>query len=157
MFERIGRRAAFRCFGLLALASACDHPTPDVAPLPIRIVGEEFEWHVRYPGPDGALDTPDDVLGLRDLHIPANSPIEIELDSRDYIYHFQIPELGVNEMAVPNLEFRARLEASQTGSVPLLGDQMCGYAHDSLLGQVVVHTSSGFEDWLARQEASLDD
>jgi cytochrome c oxidase subunit 2 len=151
----IGKHAAFGCFGcfgLLALACACDRPAAESGPIVIRVVGEEFEWHVRYPGPDRMLDTSDDVIALRDLHIPVDSNIEIELDSSDYIYQFQIPDLGVNQMAVPNVAFKARLKATQVGSLPLLGDQMCGYAHESLLGQVIVHTSSGFEEWQARQE-----
>ncbi len=115
--------------------------------LVIRVRGEDYQWHVRYPGPDGVLDTADDVLGLRDLHVPARKTVRIDLESADYIYGFRIPELGVNQMAVPELDFAAQLFAEEAGSHPLMGDQMCGFAHESLLGQVVVHAPADFVAW----------
>ena len=116
--------------------------------LTIRVRGEEFEWHIRYPGPDGALDTPDDVYGMRNLHVPLDTAIHLEFESEDYVYGFRLPDFDVNQPAIPDLHFEADFEADLPGHYALMGNQMCGYAHESLLGHVIVQTPSKFRDWL---------
>jgi len=117
-------------------------------PLTIRVRGSEYEWHVRYPGPDGEFGTADDVLGKRDVHVPDQTRIVIELDSEDYIYGFRIPDFGSNQMSVPELHFGAEFRADSPGSHALRGDQMCGYQHESLLGRVFVHGRSEYHGLL---------
>ncbi|MCH7816402.1 MAG: hypothetical protein IIC60_07520 [Proteobacteria bacterium] len=52
-------------------------------PLRVRMTGRDFKWHLRYPGPDRQLDTADDVLAQRHLHVPTDTAVEIELRSDD--------------------------------------------------------------------------
>ena len=134
---------------------ASDSAAPPPIPLPLRIVGDAFEWHVRYPGADGVLDTEDDVTATRDVHLPSGTPVEIQLGSTDYIYGFRIPDLGVNEMAVPDLDFRAAFVSPEPGTHALMGDQMCGYAHESLIGEVVVLEDREFGRWLEHQRSAI--
>ncbi len=72
--------------------------------------------------------------------------------SRDYLYGFRIPGLGVNEVAVPDLPMFARIETPPPGTYELLGDQLCGYAHKSLIGEMVVQPRSEFDRWVERQK-----
>ena len=125
-------------------------PRPD--PLVVRVRGEAYQWHVQHPGPDGALDTADDIHTRRDLHLPGETNVRIELASADYLYGFRIPELAVNEVAVPDLAFAAELRADAAGTYRLRGDQMCGFRHESLLGRVVVHDAAGYDGWLASHD-----
>jgi cytochrome c oxidase subunit 2 len=135
-----------------ALAPGCDAGAPPEA-LRVRVTGDEYQWRIRYPGSDGLLDTDDDVLDVQNLHVPVSTPIEVQLESTDYIYGFRIPDFGVNQMAVPELHFGASFVAAETGSYPLKGDQMCGFSHESLLGTVVVQTPSDFDRWQGRRAA----
>lgn len=134
---------------------ACGTGTPGTGEpeaLRVRVRGEEFEWHIGYAGQDQEWGTADDVHAMQNLHIPERTPITVELASADYIYGFRLPDFDVNEPAIPGLNFRAEFEADALGTYRLLGNQMCGYAHESLLGQVIVHSQPGFDDWL--QEAN---
>ena len=36
----------------------------------VEVTAEQFAWNVRYPGPDGKLETPDDIVTLNHLHFP---------------------------------------------------------------------------------------
>ena len=121
-------------------------------PLVVRVRGEQYQWHVQHPGRDGRLDTADDIRGRRDLHLPDATNVRIELESGDYLYGFRVPELAVNQVAVPDLAFSAELRADAAGRYPLQGDQMCGFQHESLLGQVVVHDAAGYDGWLAAHD-----
>lgn len=118
--------------------------------LVMRVTAEEFKWHIRYPGSDGRLDTPDDILTHRHLHLPENSDVSIDLQSKDYVYSFYLPHIGLVEVAVPNLPFTVEFHTAGPGTHELLGSQMCGYAHPDLLGTVVIHPSEDFKVWLAQ-------
>ena len=133
---------------LLAACSASDVEPPVPDPFVVRVLGAEYEWRIRYAGADGEFDTSDDVQGSRDLHVPVGANVEVALDSADYIYRFRVPDLGVNEMAVPEIPFTARFVSDAVGTHELLGDQMCGLQHESLIGRVVVHSRAGYRDWL---------
>lgn len=116
----------------------------------MRVVADEFQWHLRYSGLDGKLDTPDDVLTLRHLHLPADTEISIDLQSKDYVYSFYLPHITLMEVAVPDRPFNLEFETSAPGTFKLLGSQMCGFAHPNLLGDVVIHPPADFETWLSQ-------
>ena len=39
----------------------------------IEITAEQFAWNIRYAGPDGKLDTADDIVTLNQLHFPGRA------------------------------------------------------------------------------------
>lgn len=124
-------------------------------PLVIRVTGSDYEWHIRYPGPDGVLDTEDDRFARRNLHLPAGTAVVLDLRSDDYVYSLFLPEQDVLETAVPGMPYEVLVEAGTPGSFELIGSQMCGYTHPLLLGEVVIEAAEDFRKWLARQ-ASQD-
>jgi cytochrome c oxidase subunit 2 len=115
--------------------------------LRIEITGYEFQWHVRYPGPDGELGTADDLLDRRHVRVPLGRDVELVLHSRDYLYTLALPHASLKEIAVPDLTFSIRLTPDSVGSFELRGDQFCGYSHPDLMGDFVVMTESDFERW----------
>ena len=126
--------------------------TPDLPPGPLRIqiTGEEYIWQFRYPGPDGTLQTDDDIIKPgKELHLPLGMSIELELTSRDYIYTFALPHLDMHQVAVPDLTFALAFTPQTSGAFAFVGDQMCGFKHESLNGHVVVESPAAFVDWLA--------
>ena len=44
---------------------------PKVPPL-AEVTGRQFQWVMRYPGPDGKLNTRDDLFTVNDLHFVKN-------------------------------------------------------------------------------------
>lgn len=136
-----------------ALAAVGCEPLDEVAlpdPFALSVRGAEFQWHVRYPGLDGQLGNADDFEGIGDLHVPSGVLVRISLDSDDFIYGFRIPAFAVNKMVVPDVDFEATFRAEAPGEFELLGDQMCGFRHDSLKRRVVVHESRAYGRWLAK-------
>ena len=124
--------------------------------LRIEITGHEFQWHVRYPGPDGKLGTADDVAGRRHVRVPVGRHVELILQSRDYLYTLALPHERLKEIAVPDLTFSMRLTAKRVGTFELRGDQFCGYSHPELIGEFVVMTEPDFERWTRQRVSSSD-
>ena len=117
-------------------AGAAAYEIPAV--LEIEVVGSEYQWEVHYPGPDGKLGTDDDEIGRRDVHVPSGTRARIHLRSRDYVYGFALPELGLKEVAIPELEFSLDVPPTQAQVTELRGNQMCGYTHPDLIGRLIV-------------------
>jgi len=146
--------AGTRCAvaGLLALClAACggpaDAPEQDFVvptPLEIEITGSKFQWKIHYPGADGRLGTDDDAFGERELHLPKDAEALIHLRSKDYVYSFALPHLGLREIAVPELEFSLAFPARESGTFELRGDQLCGFAHPKLIGKVLVQSPEDY-------------
>jgi len=89
----------------------------------IRVIAQQFEWNIHYPGEDGnfgrtrldmvdssnpiGLDRTsiygaDDIVGT-ELHIPVNKDIMIYLSSKDVIHGFSLPEMRVKQDAIPGI------------------------------------------------------
>ncbi len=119
----------------------------------IDVTGEEFEWHIRYPGSDGTPGTPDDILTRRHLYLPVGANIRLELHSKDYVYSLALPHLELNEIAVPDLTFIMEFKTEREGTYELLGDQMCGYTHPKLMGEMVVLSKEAFAAWSEKAKA----
>lgn len=151
--------------GLLPWLGACDSdappssssgaPSPDssaVEELPreslaVRITGNDFRWYIQYPGPDGQLDTADDHHTKRHLRLPMQTEIELELCSDDYVYSLYLPAFDLVEMAFPGEPFLLKFRTDSAETSRLMGAQMCGYAHDELLGDLIVVDREEFRAW----------
>jgi heme/copper-type cytochrome/quinol oxidase subunit 2 len=149
-------RLRFGLVCLLATLPACDRPDRAFelpTPLVIRATGRDFYWRFTYPGRDGTIGTADDIQSDQDVHVPLGHPVKIDLASQDYVYTFRAPELGLHEIAVPELSFAISFTAEKPGRYKLEVDPLCGYvfAHDNdSMGQLVVEPVSDVSAWLAR-------
>ena len=123
----------------------------------VEIIAEQFAWNIRYPGPDGKLETPDDVVSLNQLHFPVGRPVVVTLHSKDVIHSFFLPEFRVKQDAVPGLTTRIWFEATRVGNWEIACAELCGLGHYRMKGFVTVETPEEFERWLvetAREAAS---
>ena len=117
----------------------------------VEVTGSRFEWSFRYPGGDGIFGTDDDLVSIGDLHLPRGRTVDLKLTSTDYIYTLTLPDLELEEIAVPELVHTLRIEARQAGSYRLLSDPMCAvrFSHDKEMGRVRIEETVAFEGWLA--------
>ncbi len=144
--ERCGRHLCV--LTILLMMAGCGLGEDQLDSIVVEVTGDEFNWYFRYPGPDGELGTSDDRHSVQDLYLPANSQVELNLHSNDYVYNFALPDLDLQEIAVPGLDFGLQFSTSDERTMQLLGDQMCGFEHETLIGKVYVRKAgSDFYDW----------
>lgn len=127
---------------------------PAGMPLVVDITGDDYYWRIRYPGRDGQLYSADDITKIKLLYLPEHTKIRIQLHSADYIYTFVVPELALNQVAIPELEFSLEFETGAADTLSLRGKQLCGFIHKSLQGQIFVESRKAFANRLEHQQIS---
>ncbi len=119
----------------------------------VEIMAEQFAWNLRYAGPDGKLNTGDDVVSLNQMHIPVGRPVVVSLRSKDVIHSFFLPEFRVKQDAVPGMTTRIWFEATRVGNWEITCAELCGLGHYRMKGFITVDTPEAFDKWLADQAA----
>ncbi len=119
---------------------------PDMPPT-LEVMARQFEWRLRYPGPDGKLDTPDDLHQVNDLHIPIDEDILINLKSMDVLHDLFLPNLRVKQDAVPGMMIPVWFRAKDYGQYDLVCAELCGWGHYKMKGRLTVESREDFDAW----------
>jgi cytochrome c oxidase subunit 2 len=128
---------------------------PKVQPL-AEITARQFQWVIRYPGPDRRLHSPDDLVLVNDLHFvktPTGSDrmTLIYLKSADVLHSFFLPQIRIKQDAVPGLTIPVWFNADRSGRFDLVCAELCGWGHYKMRGNVTIHdTQSEFDEWMTR-------
>jgi cytochrome c oxidase subunit 2 len=85
-------------------------------PILARVIGRRFEWRIIHAGPDGKLDTADDVILTNELHLPPGKRVWIEVRSEDVIHSFFLPQFRIKQDTVPGMKIYMPLDAQVTSS-----------------------------------------
>ncbi len=128
---------------------------PRVPPL-AEVTARQFQWVIRYPGPDGKLNTRDDLFTVNDLHFVKSKenprPALIYLRSSDVIHSFYLPHMRIKQDAVPGLLIPVWFDADTAGEYELVCAELCGWGHYKMRGKVTVHeTEAEFDKWIGEQ------
>ncbi|HEX2495181.1 MAG TPA: c-type cytochrome [Steroidobacter sp.] len=139
----------------------------------VEVLGQQWSWSYRFPGRDGVLgksdsrlisvDNPfgvapedpasaDDVLvSTPELHLPLDKPVKFLLRAKDVNHQFAVPQFRVKMDMVPGMVTHFWLTPTRTGRFDLLCEQLCGTAHFTMRGRVVVDSEKDFDAWLSQQ------
>jgi cytochrome c oxidase subunit 2 len=121
---------------------------PKVQPV-ATVTARQFQWVMRYPGPDGKINTVDDLHVVNDLHFVKGKPALIYLSSTDVLHSFFLPALRIKQDAVPGLTIPVWFDSDQEGQYELACAELCGWGHGEMKGRVFVHkTQQEFDEWM---------
>lgn len=139
----------FWVFGSAPKSHQAWSPTVLRTPIQIQVVGHDFFWRFRFPGPDAEFNTEDDVSVADALHLPAERDIVFLVTSDDYVYTLAIPDLGLRQIAVPELTFPLTFRVTEERSFEVTADPLCGVRlfHGEYMGKVIVQSESSFDAW----------
>jgi cytochrome c oxidase subunit 2 len=118
---------------------------------PIRVHVKQFEWQFTMPGPDGRLDTDDDVFRKDTLHVQVDKDYVVNLESQDVIHSFFVPAFRLKQDAVPGMTTHAWFRATRTGSFEIACAELCGVGHYRMPAHLIVHSAEDFARWQASQ------
>jgi cytochrome c oxidase subunit 2 len=114
-----------------------------------EVTARQFQWVMRYPGPDGKLNTRDDLFAVNDLHFVKNKTALIYLKSSDVLHSFFLPHLRIKQDAVPGMTIPVWFDADTAGEYELVCAELCGWGHYKMRGKVTVHESEAdFQRWV---------
>jgi len=120
---------------------------PDVH---VEVTGKQFNWIVRYPGPDGKFGTPDDKVLDNQLNVPVNKQVLITLKGEDVIHSFFIPQARMKQDVVPGRAIPLWFTLTKTGKFEIPCAELCGFGHSGMKGEVVVHSPENYQAWLQK-------
>ena len=124
--------------------------SPDMPPT-VEVTGSQFDWRIRYPGPDGQLGTLDDIHDVKTLHLPVNEVVLIDLKSRDVLHSFFLPNLRVKQDAVPGSKIPVWFRATKEGEYDLVCAELCGWGHYKMKGRLIIESRETFDAWLQQK------
>jgi cytochrome c oxidase subunit 2 len=144
-------------------------PPPDQSTV-VQVVGQQYAWNFRYPGPDGIFgrqdmrfvsDTnvfgvdpsdpngKDDIQTLNDLRVPINKPVVLYVSSKDVIHSLKIISMRVCQDAIPGLRIPLWFTPTQLGRYQINCAQLCGPGHSSMTGgYLTVLSQADYDKWI---------
>jgi len=139
----------------------------------VQVVGQQFNWNVRYAGKDGVFGkqdmrwvTSDNLFGvdpndphgkddvqvnaLGEMHVPVNKPVICYISSKDVIHSFKVIAMRITQDAIPGMRIPIWFTPTQEGRYQINCAQLCGNGHSSMAqGVMVVESQEAFDKWLA--------
>jgi cytochrome c oxidase subunit 2 len=122
--------------------------------LHVRITAQQFSWSATYAGPDGVFDTPDDVHLSGEVHVPVDTDVIFDLQSRDVLHSLWVPALRLKQDAVPGRTIHGWFRATTCGHYDIACAQLCGPGHTRMGGAVVVDSAAEFAMLMSRQRST---
>lgn len=122
----------------------------------VRVIGQQWAWSFVHPGPDGKLDTPDDIATVDELHIQTDTVYHFKLEARDVLHSFSVPVFRLKQDAVPGRIITGWFEATKTGTFDIQCAEICGIGHGVMAGRIVIETAEQHVAWMeGRPPATL--
>lgn len=119
-------------------------PAANATKLTVRAVGHLWYWEFDYAGTQ--------AVTAGELHIPARTPVLVQVQSADVIHSFWVPQLNRKIDAIPGQDNSEELYADRPGVYRGECNQYCGLQHAHMGFLVVADPPATFKTWLARQE-----
>jgi cytochrome c oxidase subunit 2 len=86
------------------------------------------------------------------MHVPANVPVRVRLESEDVIHSFYLPDLRLKQDAVPGMTMEMWFEATQPGEYVVGCAELCGLGHYRMKGSMIAHAEAEFQQWNTDQQ-----
>ncbi|MBL8003704.1 MAG: cytochrome c oxidase subunit II [Candidatus Kapabacteria bacterium] len=146
-------------------------PVPDVE---VQVMGYQYGWTCRYPGPDGTFGRQDrnqmttsnrfgidsaDAAGKDDIvkdgsfTFPINRNIVVGLSASDVLHSFFLPNFRVKQDAVPGQWIKVWFNGTKVGKYELACAELCGSGHYNMRGEVTMLSQADFDKWLSDESA----
>ena len=140
-----------------------ERPTMEVGgetvmvPPMVMVKAKRFGWEFFYAGADGIVETEDDIFIENLLVLPAGEDVVLQLESRDVIHSFAVPELRLKQDVVPGMTqfvwFNSREVTKDKESIEIMCTELCGWGHYKMKAELRLLEAGEFETWMDQQIA----
>jgi cytochrome c oxidase subunit 2 len=137
-----------------------DRPAPpsDSFSLNITVTGEQYVWSYLYPGEER-------VLAYTDMYVPVGATVTLDIEAKDVVHSWWIPQLGGKMDAVPGYTnktwFKIPLDAIPEGEDQVVFEgqcaELCGRNHADMLGRVIGLPMDAWRDWYERKAMEIQE
>ncbi len=120
----------------------------------VRVIGQQWAWTFVHAGPDGKLDTADDIALVDELHLEVNKVYHYKLESRDVLHSFSIPVFRLKQDAIPGRVITGWFEATRTGEWDVQCTEICGIGHGLMGARVMIASPEDHAAWMAEHSGT---
>jgi cytochrome c oxidase subunit 2 len=112
--------------------------------LVIKVKAQQWAWTFEYP-----------EYGIisKELHLPVNKQVVLEMQSADVIHSFWVPEFRVKQDVVPGRVTEYRITPTLIGNYKVRCAELCGISHAYMEGPVIVDSQIDYTAWIKKQTA----
>ncbi|MCI0394120.1 MAG: cytochrome c oxidase subunit II [Chloroflexi bacterium] len=133
-------------FGLWAAVVLEDITNPNDNEMVVQVTGQQWSWSFAYPDHQ-------EVGASGELVLPVNRPVRLEMQSRDVLHSFWVPEFRVKQDLVPGQTTILRITPTVIKEYTVSCAEICGTRHAFMQAAVRVVSQADFEAWLAERAA----
>ncbi len=126
--------------------SAASFGPNDPKPVTIRVIGHQWWWEIIYPEAN--------IITANEMHVPANTVINLDVESVDVIHSWWVPQLGGKIDAIPGKVNKTWFNANQVGTFYGQCAEFCGVQHAQMIMNVVVDTPEQYQAWVQSQKTA---
>lgn len=108
-------------------------------PLVVRVIAQQFAWRFEYP---------ESGVTSSVLHLPVDHPVQFQIESRDVIHSFWVPDFRVKRDATPGQIDELVITPRQIGRYPIRCAELCGPGHAAMVSEVIVESGEDFRAWI---------
>jgi cytochrome c oxidase subunit II len=113
----------------------------------VRIIAQQWAWTFVHPGPDGKLDTPDDISTVDELHVESGKTYHFEMTSRDVLHSFSVPVFRLKQDAIPGRIIKGWFKATKLGRYDIQCTEICGLGHAIMPATIFLETPEQHRGW----------
>jgi cytochrome c oxidase subunit 2 len=117
-----------------------DLATPPENAYEIQVSAQKWTWAFTYP--NGYVDS--------ELHVPAGTPVKLNMSSQDVIHSFFVPELRVKQDVVPGRYTSVWFNATEPFEATVYCTEYCGTNHSLMQAPFIAHEPADFDAWMQK-------
>jgi cytochrome c oxidase subunit 2 len=113
----------------------------------VRVIGQQWAWSFVHPGPDGKLDTADDIKTVDELHVKVNTTYHFKLEARDVLHSFSVPVFRLKQDAIPGRVITGWFKATKLGVHDIQCAEICGIGHALMPARIYIQSKAEYAEW----------
>jgi cytochrome c oxidase subunit 2 len=117
----------------------------DPSALQVKVTAGQWFWQYTYP---------EYGVASKELYLPVNRQVNLQMTSTDVIHSFWVPEFRVKQDIVPGRTNELRVTPTLIGDYKVRCAELCGLQHAYMEGMVYVVSQGDFDKWISEQQAS---
>lgn len=121
----------------------------------VRIVVQQWAWTFQHAGPDGKLDTADDITRIDELHLEVDKVYAFEMTAKDVLHSLSIPAFRLKQDAIPGRVTTGWFKPTRPGTYDIQCAEICGIGHGIMPARIYVEYPEKHAEWLKNPAMSL--
>jgi cytochrome c oxidase subunit 2 len=116
----------------------------------VTVVGQQFAWTFQYNESGKKFAT-------TQLYLPAGESVKFDIQSKDVIHDFWVPDFRMKLDAVPGITTHYRItpkDPQAVGTHDIVCAELCGLGHAYMRSTVHVLSKADFAKWLQKMTAA---